>query len=187
MVLSAIIMAAILSFTIFSSSTTVMAHRSSSLQNEMRLMMRYIKEELIAATKGEISDGAGHSALTAGPANETRVLFSFDGGGDSFGIAMIRPGGSVVRVIDFIELPNLEVNFEPKGGTNNILIVTLTYNDPDDPRLFFELQDEILMPNIREFEVIPGAPWLLPRPVNPFTAPPGGGDSLIITTPNPLR
>ena len=192
MVLSAIIMAAILSFTLFTSSTTVMALTSSSVQNEMRLIMRYIKEELVAATGGRIKNGAGYSDLTSGPSDETRVLFSFEGGGDSFGIAMIQPGGDVVRVIDFIELPYLEVNFKPKDGNKFMLVVTLTYNDPNDPRLFFELRDEILLTNYRdvpptEWYYWDGTKWITNAIVRePFPAPPGGGDSLIITSYNPL-
>ena len=188
MVLLAIIMVAASTFTRYAMGTTVFTLRSSSVQNEMRHIMRSMRVELAAATSGRIENGMGHADLVGmgSRTDNTGVLFSFNGGGECFSIVKTPPGSPVqlVRVADFIELPHLKVNFEPK--TANILIVTLTYDDPDDPKQYFELRDEIFMPNI---------PTKVQRRVSGvdvwvdndslFPAPPGGGDSVYFRARNP--
>jgi len=193
-----IIMIAVFTFTTYAADSTMVAHSRSSTQNEMRLMMTYIKTEVTAAMNGSIMDDAPLDRLAAVDPNTSRLVFSFDENNpDCFGIAMRVYGEpNIVRMIDFAPMPNLEVNFRLKDNNFRILVVTLTNNDPDS-RLCFELQDEIFMPNIRTTSKNEDqCPWWVHDPdpcdcapladVNRrlVLSPPGGGNSLIITTRN---
>jgi len=166
------VMAAILSFTMFSTNYSGITMYKASTQNELRLMMLNIKNEVTAAIGGEIIDNAALSSLGNLSTADTEVLMGFENG--RFRITLHPPGGPPETVHEYIEIPYLTVNFYIDPNQVNMLIVTLTVDNPDRMR-YFRLQDSILLPNI-------DTKYGNPIVVSSTT----GGNSLHITTPNPL-
>ena len=195
MVLFAIIMTAVFTFISYTAATTNFTHENAFIQNEMRLMMKLIRDEVNSAQGLEIRNNMPRSALTAGDRNQTLSLLAFDENNSrkTFNIEHKPAGGtSVEKVWDFNEMPYLEVNFQMKFNTHNILVVTLTNKDPD-PKFQLTLTDEIFLPNAlppREHLLYcddwycwPCPCVVVQRPL--LISPPGGGNSLLMMSPNP--
>jgi len=158
-------------------------------------MLKVIRDEVTAAQGIDIRTNMPRSALTSGDPSQTMSLLSFDENNSrrTFNIEHKPAGGtSVEKVWDFNELPHLAVNFQIRDGTIDILVVTLTNNDPDS-RFQMEFTDEIFLPNARpqrerldwcgEVECWPCNCVLVQPP--PIISPPGGGNSLLIISPTP--
>jgi type II secretory pathway pseudopilin PulG len=141
-IILAIVMMAVIFFVSFTSNSTGMAIRNSSVHNELRLMMLSIRNEVIGST--------GATIITVGTKptpNIDQVLFSFDASGERYTISTGMDPVGLDLIREFIPLPHLNVSFQVKPGTHNILVVTLDNADPD-PRFRFTLVDEILLPNL---------------------------------------
>ena len=198
LILFSIIMIGVLTFISFIAETTNFTHENAAIQNEMRLIMKVIRDEVVAAQGIEIGNNIPRSALSTGDSGLTMSLLGFDESNSrrTFNIEHKPAGGtSVEKVWDFNELPYLEANFEIMYDTHNILVITLTNNDPD-PRFQLTLTDKLFLPNARR-QRDPNAfrscgqwfclPCTCPLPPQPplIISPPGGGNSLLIISPDP--
>ena len=176
--LLSIVMLATVSFVSYSAGNTAVTLQNASVQNEMRLMMLNIKNEVIAAIGGMIMDDAPASKLGDPGSKDTNVLFGFDG--DRFRIAMREPGKIPETIHEYIYIPNLEVNFKMDPNIKNLLTVFISTDSDPDPRLRFNLREDILLPNLATSY---GNPY--ENRIDPASAF-GGGNSLFIVTPDPL-
>jgi prepilin-type N-terminal cleavage/methylation domain-containing protein len=198
-VLLGIVMLAILTFISFTTSTTGIALRNSSLHKEMRLIMTHIKSEVVAATDGTVMHAVTTDIIPSHTLTENQalVLFSFTPVGDGaprYSISTRAHGDAVHTVlVEFEPLP-ITVTFRlvrdaADNEIGNMLRVTLQSTDPRYPE--FRIVDEIFLPNA---VATPGSPGAISyrddlNPANSLS--PGwsqnGGDSLLIFTPAPLR
>ena len=176
--LMSIVMLATFSFISFTTSNAETTLQNASVQNEMRLMMTHIENEAIPAIGGEITDDASIFAIGGPGDTDTRVLFGFNG--NRFRIAIRTPGKMAETLYEYIEIPNLKVTFAMHSEIPDILIVNLSTGSDPNPRLHFSLQNEIMLPNL-------DTGYGTPITVSSAATINGGGNSLLIITPDPLQ
>ena len=174
--LLSIVMLAIFSFITFSTDNVGTTLQNTSTQNEIRLMMLHIENEVIPAIGGKITDDASILALGGPGDTDTRLLFGFSGG--RFQISARTPGKLPETIHEYIEIPDLSVTFKMHSELENILIVGIS-TESDDPRFNFGLMKELLLPNL-------GTGYGSPIDTSEIVSASVGGNSLLVITPNPL-